>query len=68
MKKLFSVLIVLAVGISACTVSVCRPVVKRCHTECYSVCCDPVYGYCYDCDCHQVCVDDCAADQIDGGR
>jgi hypothetical protein len=67
MSRLFSLLVIVGViAMSACTVAVCPRTVKRCHTECYSVCCDS-WGYCWDCDCRDVCDYECSG-QPDGGK
>lgn len=56
----------LSLIISSCTVQVCHPGKLRCHTECYDYCCDGLG--CWDCNCHEVCRDDCYLDQPDSGK
>ena len=68
MKKLFSAVFVTLVFVSiipACTVRVCRRVVKECYIECNAVCCDRTY--CWECDCYNVCYDTCYNDAPDNG-
>lgn len=69
MKKLFSVVFVMLLAIviaPACTVRTCRYFVRECYIECYAVCCDR--DYCWECDCHNVCYDDCFNDSPDAGH
>lgn len=63
MKGLFAVAFatVLVVTVApSCTVHTCRRVVKECYVECYGTCCDR--DYCWECDCHNVCYDECFND------
>lgn len=60
MKRLFAAafMAVLAlIIVPACTVHVCHKVITECYIECYGTCCDK--NYCWECDCHNVCYDEC---------